>query len=48
MNKVLIKNANIVNEGQIFQGDVYIEGEVIVEVASQISAKSADVSVYDA
>ena len=48
MNKVLIKNANIVNENKIFQGDVYIEGEHIVEVASQISAKSADVNVYDA
>ncbi|MGB0897216.1 MAG: dihydroorotase [Flavobacteriaceae bacterium] len=48
MNKVLIKNANIVNENQIFQGDVYIEGERIVEVANQISAKSPDVNVYDA
>ena len=48
MNKVLIKNANIVNENKIFQGDVYIEGEHIIEVASQISAKSADVNVYDA
>ncbi|MGB1268149.1 MAG: dihydroorotase [Flavobacteriaceae bacterium] len=48
MNKVLIKNANIVNENEIFQGDVYIEGERIIEVASQISAKSADVQIYDA
>jgi dihydroorotase len=48
MNKVLIKNANIVNEGQIFKGDVYIEGERIVEVSNQISAKSAEVNVYDA
>jgi dihydroorotase len=48
MNKVLIKNANIVNENKIFQGDVYIEGDRIIEVASQISAKSADVNVYDA
>lgn len=48
MNKVLIKNANIVNENEIFQGDVYIEGERIVEVACQISAKSADVQIYDA
>jgi len=48
MNKVLIKNAKIVNENKIFHGDVYIEGKYIVEVAEQISAKSPDVNVYDA
>ena len=48
MNKVLIKNANIVNENKIFHGDVYVEGKYIVEIAEQISAKSPDVSVYDA
>ncbi|MFD0963669.1 dihydroorotase [Pseudofulvibacter geojedonensis] len=48
MNKVLIKNAKIVNENSIFEGDVYVEGEYIVEVAEQISAKSPDVSVFDA
>ena len=48
INKVLIKNANIVNEDTIFVGDVYIEGNYIAEVAPQISVKSADVNVYDA
>lgn len=48
MNKVLIKNAKIVNEGSIFEGDVYIENELIVEIAEKISAKSPDVSVFDA
>ncbi len=48
INKVLIKNANIVNEDKIFVGDVYIEGSYIAEVAPQISVKSADVNVYDA
>lgn len=48
MNKVLIKNAKIVNENSIFEGDVYVEGEYIVEVAEKISPKSADVSVFDA
>jgi dihydroorotase len=48
MNKVLIKNANIVNENKIFHGDVYVEGKYIVEVAEKISPKSADVTVYDA
>ncbi len=46
--KILIKNANIVNEGKVFEGDVYIEGEFIKEVASSISAKSQDVQVIDA
>lgn len=48
MNKVLIKNAKIVNEGSVFEGDMYIENELIVEIAEKISAKSPDVSVFDA
>ncbi len=48
MSKILIKNANIVNENKIFHGDVYVEGKYIVEVAEKISPKSADVIVYDA
>ena len=27
MKKILIKNANIVNEGKVFEGDVYIEND---------------------
>ncbi len=46
--KTLIKNAKIVNEGKIFEGDVYIEHGIIVEVASSISMKSNDVNVIDA
>ena len=45
---VLIKNAKIVNEGEIFEGDILIENEYIKEVSSSISAKSADVIVIDA
>lgn len=45
---ILIKNANIVNEGTIFNGDVLIEGAYIKEISSSISAKSADVHIYDA
>ena len=48
MKTTLIKNANIVNEGKIFSGDVLIEGETIVEVDESISAKSSDVLVVDA
>lgn len=48
MNRVLIKNAKIVNEGRIFEGDVLIEDEIIVEIADTISPKSADVKIIDA
>ena len=44
----LIKNANIVNEGAIFSGDILIEGQYIKQISESISAKSADVLVIDA
>jgi dihydroorotase len=48
MSKFLIKNAKIVNEGLIFEGDVLIENEYIKEIAESISLKSSDVTVIDA
>lgn len=48
MNRILIKNAKIVNEGTIFVGDVLIENELIVEIAESISAKSSDCKIIDA
>ncbi|HLS31125.1 MAG TPA: dihydroorotase [Flavobacteriaceae bacterium] len=48
MKKLLIKNAKIVNEGKVFEGEVYVEGDTIVEVANMISAKSQDVKIIDA
>ncbi|WP_202703229.1 dihydroorotase [Flavobacterium sp. UGB4466] len=48
MNRVLIKNAKIVNEGSIFEGDVLIENDLIVEVADSISLKTSDCKVIDA
>ena len=48
MNRILIKNAKIVNEGLIFEGDVLIENDLIVEVADSISLKSSDCKVIDA
>ncbi|WP_340077306.1 dihydroorotase [Leptobacterium sp. I13] len=38
MNKILIKNAHIINEGITFNGDVLIEGEYISKVDKSISA----------
>ncbi|MEH6408359.1 MAG: amidohydrolase family protein, partial [Leeuwenhoekiella sp.] len=48
MEKVLIKDANIVNEGKIIHGDVYIEKGVIIEVGEHLSVKSPDVHIFDA
>ncbi|MES2410735.1 MAG: dihydroorotase [Bacteroidota bacterium] len=48
MNTVLIKNAKIVNEGTIFEGDVLIENEFIVEIAESISPKHSSCKIIDA
>lgn len=48
VKKILIKNAKIVNEGSVFNGDLLIEGEFIKQIDTTISAKSADVTVLDA
>ena len=48
MNSILIKNAKIVNEGQIFEGDVLIEGEYITDIAESISVKSTNTTIVDA
>ncbi|GAA3758608.1 dihydroorotase [Flavobacterium ginsengiterrae] len=48
MKRILIKNAKIVNEGSIFDGDVLIENDLIVEVADSISLKTSDCIVIDA
>ena len=45
---ILIKNARIVNEGTIFEGDVLIEGQYIKEIANSISVKNSDIKVIDA
>lgn len=48
MKTVLIKNANIVNEGKITKGDVLVEDGLIVEISESISAKSANTKIIDA
>ncbi|WP_369048036.1 dihydroorotase [Tenacibaculum sp. UWU-22] len=45
--KTLIKNAKIVNEGAIFEGDLLIEGEFIKQLAKKI-APTEDVNIIDA
>ncbi|TYA70206.1 dihydroorotase [Seonamhaeicola marinus] len=48
MKKTLIKNANIVNEGKVFNSDILIEGECIKKIGESLTPKSADVLVLDA
>lgn len=48
MRTVLIKNANIVNEGKIIKGDVLVEDGLIIEISESISAKSANTKIIDA
>jgi dihydroorotase len=48
MEKILIKNAKIVNEGAIFSGEVLIENQLIVKVANSININTDDVKIIDA
>jgi dihydroorotase len=48
MSTFLIKNAKIVNEGNIFEGDVLIENNIIRQIADNISAKSSESVIIDA
>ncbi|MBU3028159.1 dihydroorotase [Zobellia galactanivorans] len=43
MGKVLIKNARIVNENSIFEGDLLIKGDLIEKIAANISDDTAEV-----
>ncbi|SNR39851.1 dihydroorotase [Lutibacter agarilyticus] len=48
MGLTLIKNAKIVNEGAILEGDVLIDGEHIIDIDTSISSKSANTIIIDA
>ncbi|MCF8713587.1 dihydroorotase [Joostella atrarenae] len=43
MQRTIIKNATIVNEFQVFEGDVLIEGEFIKKIGKDLSAENATV-----
>lgn len=45
MKTTLILNANIVNEGKVFQGDVLIKGERIEIVGKDLASRQADVII---
>ena len=44
MSSILLKNATIVNENQIFEADVYIEGEKIHTIGNSLT-KIADITI---
>jgi len=48
MKSILIKNAKIVNEGIIFEGDVLIENQFITKITQNITSFSAYTQVIDA
>ena len=49
MNRTLIKNATVINEGRTFTGSVLIEGDKIAAVyEGTIPAEAGDAAVIDA
>lgn len=47
MNTILIRNANIVNEGKVIEGDVLLKGEYIEKIGQNLSDQQVD-KVIDA
>ncbi len=45
MNNTLILNANIVNEGKVFEGDVLVRGRFIDAIGKDLSSRDADVVI---
>lgn len=45
MSTILIKNAKVVNEGKIFQGDVLVKDGRIEEISDSISVKSPETKI---
>jgi dihydroorotase len=45
MKTKLIVNANIVNEGSVFEGDVFVAGQRIDSIGKNLSGKAADIVI---
>src|SRR5688500_11246729 len=45
MKTILITNANIVNEGRVFEGDVLIKGQFIEKIGNDLSSDNAEVVI---
>jgi len=48
MNRTIIKNANIINEGRIFESDILIENLFISKIANSISPNFPNTKIIDA
>lgn len=48
MKKILIKNARIVNEGKVTEGDLFIEGDRIVKIDANLSQRDSETQIIDA
>src|SRR5258707_12646584 len=42
MNSILILNARIVNEGKVFEGDVFTKGHYIEKIGPDLQSQAAD------
>ena len=48
MKKTLIKNARVVNEGNIKKRDILIDGDMILKISKSINVNATDVNVIEA
>ena len=48
MKKTLIKNARVVNEGNIKKRDVLIDGDIILKISKSINVNATDVNIIEA
>ena len=48
MKTTLIKNCNIINEGEVFESDILIEDSVISKIANSISPNNSNTKIIDA
>ena len=48
MKTTLIKNCNIINEGEVFESDILIEDSIISKIANSISPNNSNTKIIDA
>ena len=48
MKKTLIKNARVVNEGNIKKRDILIDGDIILKISKSININATDVNIIEA
>jgi dihydroorotase len=48
MKKTLIKNARVVNEGNIKKRDILIDGDIILKISKSINVNTTDINIIEA